>query len=240
MNALVIHKTNNALENLLLTLQAVVPEVRIQKITSSLSVAKSYISKNEPKLLFVDPLVISGSVNTFFNTLEEQQARAILLGDGELTEACNHSSVIGFIKRPILTTDVRVTVSCALEYLKFSKQTKSFQLSKKTFPQNRIGIPTMKGFEYIKTNDIIRCEGLQKCTRVVTKDRKDIISSYSLGSFCDLLKNQSFYLIHRSHLINLKKVVRYSRDGFILLSDGSTAPLARRKKAEFLNSWQQI
>jgi len=103
-----------------------------------------------------------------------------------------------------------------------------------------VGIPTLDGVEYINTESIVRCEGIQKCSRVINEDRNDIISSYSLGNFAELLKPFGFELVHRSHLINLKKVRRYTREGYIHLSDNSRVPLARRKKTDFLGLWPHL
>ncbi|MBN1340832.1 MAG: response regulator transcription factor [Bacteroidales bacterium] len=97
-----------------------------------------------------------------------------------------------------------------------------------------IGIPTIEGFEFISINDIIRCEGLQKCTQVITKERSDIISSYNLGEFRKMLEPYGFYSPHKSHLINLKYIRKYHREGNILMINNSFVPVAKRKKSEFL------
>ena len=98
-----------------------------------------------------------------------------------------------------------------------------------------VGIPTMDGVEYLKIDQIIKCEGPQKCTRVVTAERKNIVSSYNIGEFSKLLQPYNFFTPHRSFLINLNHMKRYSKDGLIYLTDQETAPLARRRKQEFLN-----
>ncbi|MCB0805719.1 MAG: LytTR family transcriptional regulator, partial [Bacteroidales bacterium] len=98
-----------------------------------------------------------------------------------------------------------------------------------------IGIPTIEGFEFIPIQEIIRCEGLQKCTRVITVDRSDIISSYNLGEFRKMLEPHGFYSPHKSHLINLKFIRKYHKEGNIMLINNSYVPVAKRKKKEFLS-----
>ncbi len=75
-----------------------------------------------------------------------------------------------------------------------------------------VGIPTIECMEFVDTEKIIRCEGLQKCTLIVTTEKSDIISSYNLGKFVDLLEENGFFYCHRSHLINLKFVKKYTRE----------------------------
>lgn len=104
-----------------------------------------------------------------------------------------------------------------------------------------IGIPTIEGLEFIDTDKIIRCEGLQKCTLIVTTEKSDIISSYNIGKFVHLLEENGFFACHRSHLINLQYVKKYTREGYIFFSANSKpVPLARRKRADFLNEMRHL
>jgi two-component system LytT family response regulator len=97
-----------------------------------------------------------------------------------------------------------------------------------------IGIPTMEGYEFIMTNEVIRCEGLQKCTRVITTTKTDIVSSYNIGVFIKLLEPYNFFSPHKSHLINLLFIKRYLREGTIVLKDNSCVPVSKRRKSEFI------
>lgn len=104
-----------------------------------------------------------------------------------------------------------------------------------------VGIPTMDCMEFIDTEKIIRCEGLQKCTLIVTTEKSDLISSYNLGKFVGLLKENGFFQCHRSHLINLKFVKKYTREGYIFFNASSKpVPLARRRKYDFLNQIRHL
>jgi two-component system LytT family response regulator len=103
-----------------------------------------------------------------------------------------------------------------------------------------IGVPTIDGYEFIAIKDIIRCEGMQKCTRIVTKDRTDIISSYNLGEFRKSLEQFGFFSPHKSHLINLNLVRKYHKEGNILMLNGSWVPVSARRKKEFINKIRHI
>lgn len=108
------------------------------------------------------------------------------------------------------------------------------QLIKEKIANELIGIPTLEGFDFIAVKEIIRCEGLQKCTRIVTTSKTDIISSYNIGEFRKLLEPFCFFSPHKSHLINLAFLKKYKREGTIMLRDNSCIPVSKRKKSEFL------
>lgn len=96
-----------------------------------------------------------------------------------------------------------------------------------------VGIPTIDGLEFLKAKEIIRCEGMQRLTRVFTAG-DTITSSYNIGEFCKLLCSYGFFSPHKSHLINLQYLRSYRIDGVIILRDGSHVPLARRRREAFL------
>ena len=106
------------------------------------------------------------------------------------------------------------------------------QLSCQCPPNNLIGIPSIEGMEFLKVDEIIRCEGLQRLTKVYTGSGA-IISSYNIGEFSRMLCSHGFFLPHKSHLINLQYLRSYHQEGSITLRDGAHVPLARRRKDAF-------
>lgn len=85
----------------------------------------------------------------------------------------------------------------------------------------------------MKGEEIIRCEGMQRLTKVITADGS-IISSYNIGEFCILLKGWGFFLSPKSHLINLNFLRNYDTEGVFTLRDESSVPLARRRREAFM------
>jgi two-component system LytT family response regulator len=100
-----------------------------------------------------------------------------------------------------------------------------------------LGIPTLEGFEFIHISEIIRCEGLQKCTRIITTEKSDMISSYNLGEFRRILEPHGFFSPHKSHLINLKYIRKYNREGSITMNNGTYVPVSKRRKKDFLDQF---
>lgn len=100
-------------------------------------------------------------------------------------------------------------------------------------PLTFVGIPTIDGMEFLKVEEIIRCEGLRRLTKLHLEGRA-IISSYNIGEFGKLLGPCGFFAPHKSHLINLQYLRSYHVDGTIILRDGACVPLARRRKEAFL------
>ncbi len=101
---------------------------------------------------------------------------------------------------------------------------------------NNLAVPTMEGLLFICIQDIIRCESDDKYTKIFLADKKMILASRTLGDFEDLLSPHGFFRIHKSYLINLIHLKKYLRGegGQVIMADGSTLDVSRRKKEELM------
>lgn len=105
-----------------------------------------------------------------------------------------------------------------------------------------LAIPTMEGLIFIALNDIVYCEGDDRYTKLYLTDKKMVLSSRTLGGFEELLLPYSFFRIHKSYLINLRHMKKYLRGegGQVIMADGTTLDVARRKKEELLKIVSQF
>lgn len=153
-------------------------------------------------------------------------------------------SAIGYVLKPVDDDDLIFAINNAKQKIqdKLSKERNQNLLQNllSTANDKKIGIPTMYGLEFVALSRIIRCEGLQKCTKVVVENGKNIVSSYNIGEFLKLLEPYGFFATHKSHLINLSKIQKYLKEGTIYMDDESTVPLARRRKQIFLEKLEKI
>jgi len=146
----------------------------------------------------------------------------------------------GYIVKPIDNDDLLDAVKVAKKRITSKKESESnkelLQILKNPISlKKRIGIPSSDGFSFVQVENIIRCEGMQRCTKVFLRNEKTIVSSCNLGEFIKLLLPYNFFSPHRSHLVNLSHVTEYKRDGKVTMTDGSTVPVSRRKRQEFLH-----
>lgn len=215
----------------------------IQKITDP-ETAIAFLNENKIDLVFLD---IEMPLKSGFDVLKElgNLDFEIIFVTGYQNYAIQaiQFSAIGYILKPVDEDDLIMAINHAKEKISFKKSKfRNQQLLDNLIAQNKdkkIGIPTMYGLEFVRLHDIIRCEGLQKCTKVVTS-KNNIISSYNIGEFIKLLEPYGFFATHKSHLINLSKIQKYLKEGAIVMEDTSSVPLARRRKQNFLDQLEKI
>ena len=100
----------------------------------------------------------------------------------------------------------------------------------------KVGLPFSSGTEFIKISDIIRIEADGSYCKVITIDGKIRLISRNLKEMQTSLEGESFYRTHKSHLINLEHIKKYSplKDGGLIeMADGAKIEIARGNKAEF-------
>ena len=88
------------------------------------------------------------------------------------------------------------------------------------------------GIEFLKLNDIIRCQAEGAYCRIYTYEKRELFVSKTLRQVEKLLASNNFIRLHQSHLVNVIYMKKYSRnDGHqVELRDGSSVPVARSKK----------
>ena len=103
----------------------------------------------------------------------------------------------------------------------------------------KVGLPVGDGIQFVKVDDIIRCEADGVYTRVVVVGGASYLVSKNLKNYEDLFADRGFIRVHKSHLINTRYIDKYLNSGgdggSVVMADGSTVEVSRRKKDELLS-----
>lgn len=131
----------------------------------------------------------------------------------------------------------RIQQQKVLPSLKQAEMLFSYYQDKNLQTPERIALPTNEGFEFITTSEIIRCESVSNYTRLYFNN---VVSSLlvcrTLKEIEQMLGAEDFLRVHNSHLIKKNLVKKYIKadGGFLLMSDGSQIPVARRRKGNLM------
>jgi two-component system LytT family response regulator len=217
------------------------PGLHVHGEASNSTEANQLIKASNPGLIFLD----IDTVRKNSSDLREYSAAGVeLVFLSYRPEDAVHAiqqGACGFLLKPFNISDIVLSIGNTIRRLNQRFAVPASQPPEfGSASQRPIGIPTMEGIEFLNTSEIIRCEGLQKCTRIVTTRRSSLVSSYCIGEFRKLLDTDNFFACHKSHLINLMYVRKLTREGFIIMVDNVSVPLARRKRIEFLENVRHL
>ncbi|MEM6964417.1 MAG: response regulator transcription factor [Bacteroidota bacterium] len=237
ISTLILNGEVNHLHRLSHSIEQVCPQVKVCGLSTSFFNLDEFIQEKKPQIVFVNKGNCKDTCLQGLRQLSSFQVEIILLSDEKDFAYDAISFKIGsYLLLPLKDEELYRAVAKAQSQIELKKNFSNHLTTVKHKSEvELIGIPTMDGYEFIVIKDIVRCEGLQKCTRVITKGRSDIISSYNIGEFKKKLEDYGFFSPHKSHLISLSKVRKYHKEGTITLSDQSKVPVSRRRKTDFLN-----
>lgn len=219
------------------------PEIELVGEAKSVEEAFEMILEKRPELLFLDVEMPPSSGFELLKRLPKLDIEIVFITafDSYAKNAIKFSA-LDFLSKPIATSELVEAVGKAKIKIR-EKTSESYNrellrnLQTPYSAENRVGIPTEEGIEFIPTGDIIRCRGNGSYTEIFLKSGEAITSSYHLKEFEKLLGDYHFFRIHRTHLVNIDHVEKYIKGegGYVKLMDGSTADVSRRKKIAFLD-----
>jgi len=222
------------------------PDVSLLDKCDSVKTALTSIEKHQPEIVFLDIEMPYGNGFDLLDQVEEVNFETVFVTayDNYAIKALNQSAAY-YLLKPI---DIEELIT-AVEKIKTERISKNYLEHSKVLIDNirnqsshlaKLMLPTLEGFEIVKTDEILYCEADNNLTRFyLTGDRKLLICR-TLKYFDDILAGQQFVRIHRSFLVNIDYVIRYTKGkgGFITLKNQQQLEVSPKKKAQFLQAFQ--
>lgn len=246
LRAILVDDEEKALKILEIKIKQFFPGINIVASCNKPEEAIIIIDKEKPDLVFLDiemPQLNGFDVLQKFNN-PDFEIIFVTAYNNYAIEAIQQSA-IGYIVKPIDNDELINAIERAYKNKQLKATLEKNQILienlKNQHPtDSKIVIPSQKGFDFVKIGDIIRCEGDSGYTKIILHNKKDILSSYSIGKFVKMLTNKLFYFTHRSHIVNLKFVSGYLNEGYITMENGDTVPISRANRQGFMKRMLEL
>jgi two-component system LytT family response regulator len=223
LKAILVDDEINSLQNLQQKLIQFCPAIKIVVTAQQPEEAILFIHHYKPDVVFLD--IDMPRMNGFkmIEELEEVDFEIVF------TTAYNHYAVDAI---RISAFDYLVKPVSVKERLDVLRQ----GLSDSRSQEDKIAIPTADGIDLIYIKEIISIESDSNHSKLVLNNGQSLRVLKSLKDMEEVLLKYRFYRISTSHLINLSLVKRYVRGdaGDVVMQNGDTIPVSKRKKDEFL------
>lgn len=202
-------------------------------------IALDFIKDNSPDILFLDiempklngfqllDRLLPINFDVIFTTAFDQYA----------IKAFQYSA-INYLQKPISEKNIVKALS-SWEHQREKTTSAQWELLRSSIQepkkdQTRMALPTGVGYDIIEIKNIIRCKSDNNYTYFYFHDGSRILVSRTLKEIEALLRDQGFFRIHQSHLVNAKFVKNISRQdgGLLVMIDGAEVPVSRQKKGQ--------
>ena len=218
------------------------PDVELIAMAENAAEAYEKIITLKPDLIFLDISMPGESGFELLNKFKDFEFQVIFVTgfDGYALDALKLSAV-DYLLKPIRTSDLVAAVEKAKHRKADQEKIDKYEVLKHNLEKSddqhaKIAIPGSNAYDFLDVNSIIRCEGWQKYTKIHLVDKSNILSSYNIGVYKELLSKFNFFSCHKSHLININHIRKYLKEGTVLMSDESRVPISRRRKEEFIET----
>ncbi len=245
IRAVIIDDEPNNVEALQKLLEDYCPSISVTGTAGDLQTARVLITRENPELVFLDIEMPYGNAFELLNQLMPVYFEIIFVTafDSYALKAIKYSA-LDYLLKPVNIKELQNAVFKATERIhtkNIHKRIDTLIYNMKT-PGNssrRLALPTIDGFEFIDSEQIVRLEANNNYTNICLENKTKVLIAKPLKEFEDLLDEMQFSRIHHSHIINHSFVKKYhrGRGGYIEMKDGTRIEVSTRRKDGFLGKF---
>jgi len=242
IKTIIIDDEPAALDTLKMKLEMYCPEVGVIAVCNSAKEGLQAISEHSPDLVFLDIEMPWMNGFEMLNCLGDNIDFEVVFVTAYDQYAIRAFKVKAqdYLLKPVDKDDLINCVSRINENTTQFNHDKLSGLLKemdKPLTPKRILLHTKNAIEIINQIDINYLQADSNYCNVYTKDGKRVMVTKTLNTIEKMLDGQIFKRIHRSYTVNINSIKKIaSEDGAfdVILTDGSTLPVSRRRKDELL------
>ncbi len=241
LKVFIIDDESGARKMLKTFLQEGFPEVFIVGEASSVREGKQLIPQSNFDVLFLDVEMEDGTGFDLLDQLPVLNFNVIFVtAHDDFAIKAFRYNVIDYLLKPIDPDEFVQAVQKSIEHRNqesLQKQLRQLLHSARENSFEKITLSTSNGFVFANTNEIVRIETYGNYSFVYLVEGDRLLVSRNLKEFEEMLPEPQFFRIHQSHLVNtsfVKKVIKEEGDQ-VVMNDGATIPISRRRKEEFMN-----
>jgi two-component system LytT family response regulator len=202
------------------------------------------IETYQPDLVFLDIQMPNKNGFELFKEIKEINFEIIFTtAHSEYAIEAIKRSALDYLLKPINYIDLLGAVTRYENKSKKESQQKQFNVLIENIDSGetahkKIAIATETGFEFVKFNTIVYLEAQNNYTKFYLSNNLTLITSKTLKHFEELLPSDLFFRTHKSYLVNMNFIKRFSKVDELLIEliTGQKLPVSVRKKEEFINA----
>jgi two-component system, LytTR family, response regulator len=240
MTAILIDDEKKGREILHKLLQNYCPEVNVSGMAANADEGYELILKHKPDVVFLDIEMPNSNGFDLLERFDKVAFQVIFTTafDSYAIKAIKHHA-LDYLMKPIDIDELQQAVANAKKMLQSKEPDTRYGAlldSRKPVAGSRLPLTIKDGIVYLQISDILRIESDGGYSTFYASGGQKYLVSKNLKEYEELLPPGLFFRVHKSHLINIRKVRKYLRtDGhFVEMEDGALVEISRRKKDEFL------
>lgn len=238
IKAVIVDDKPSAIELLKWLISKNCPEILIVQTATRVAEAIPIIMKEKPDILFLDIQMPGESGFNLLEQIDTWEFEVIFTtAYNEYAIQAIRFSALDYLLKPI---DAHELIK-AVERFKVKRiYAPAGQDLYRNFLKNlsssdkRLALTGITDITYVSLVDIIRLQAERNYTHFYFQDKGEFLSSKTMKEYEELLPQEQFIRVHRGHIVNKRYILRYQREGLLLLTDGIEVEVSRRKKDQLI------
>ncbi len=240
MRVVIIDDEADARKNLSLILEEFCENIDIVGEASSALEGVKLIQSASPDVAFLDIEMPNGTGFDLLDCIDSSKMSVIFVtAYNEYAVKAFQYSAVDYLLKPI---DINLLKNSLLKIESGAADERGFQKNQLKAMMNiyennhqKIAIPTIHGFDFVLINNIIRIEADRSYVNLILTGQRKMTVSRNLKDFEGVLPQGIFFRTHKSHLINVNRILKYikSDGGKVEMEDGYFVDVSRSKREKF-------
>lgn len=245
VKALIIEDEERAQSYLMGLLHEFCPKVQVLGCADSPETGKELIDVYKPELVFLDIQMNGGTGFDLLKSLDRIDFDVIFTtAFNDYSMEAIKVSALDYLLKPIDSNELIAAIAKhrkkkhPLDIQGVSALLNNLQSS----AAKKIAVPDAQGITYINLSEVIRFQGDGNYCKIFLDNGKQLLSTKRIKEYESAIPNATFFRVHQSHLIDLKKVVRFvhGKTGSAIMSNGTEIEVSRRRKSELLERLEKL
>jgi len=201
------------------------------------------IHKLRPDLVLLDIKMPDGDAFDLLDRISDVFFRIIFVTAYEeyALKAIKHSA-LDYLVKPVDLDELKTAFEKAENQIlnDMKVQLSTLKLNLRSTKHKTLVLKTLNKIYLVEIMEIIRCESDGHYTQVFTREGKKYMVSNPMKEYEDILEDHGFFRIHKSHIVNLSFIESFDKEGYVILKDNTTLPVARRKKNDLIDKFSNL
>ncbi len=246
LNVLLVDDEIEACRNLkTILLEYIDPDINIVGIAHNTAEAEQQLEKHNPDAVFLDIEMPNENAFQFLERVSPIHFEVIFVtAYDEYAIKAFKLNAVDYILKPISISELSGAVAKLKDRLKFKALMHTqnsgndfSEISKQINSKSKLNRITLKGnntFDIVDFKDVVYVEALGKYSKVFfvkNTGLAEVVTSFAISDYEEMLPTDSFYRIHKSYLINCDHIKQIQKDeaSSIKVYDKIVLPISRRR-----------
>lgn len=237
LTAIIIDDEEDARKTLRHFLDMYCPMVKLLGEADGVQTGIQLLSQSNPDLVLLDIQMEDGTGFDLLEAVENNFSIIFTTAFDKYAVKAFKFSAVDYLLKPIDPDELQR----AIDKLDYNEKANSARRSSllqnvRSNTLDKITVSATEGYFVLDISEIVRVESSNNYSRLHQINGSKITLAKSLKDFEELLPSDRFLRIHQSHLVNLSQIKSFSHDngGRLTLANGTTLPVARRRKEDLL------